>query len=169
METLHSETRTVHGIVYKVSVVASDEQPDLSWLGEFTDLTADAHGCGKRHVRNSYDSREYKYFCPAFGCDPRPWKEIAAENDWTKDQMFKAAQEDMTLAREWYDCYIMVEADLGFAGEAYASLGGLDWNNDEDFIEGEALTEVIAEAEYEVEQKLYHAILGGNPRLAVTS
>lgn len=161
MHTLMEDTRTVDGIVFTIRVVATDEQPDLSWLGEFTDLTADQHGCGKRHVRASYDSREYAYFCPAMGCDPRSWKEIAAENGWTKDQFFEAAQKDMEIAREWIDCGVMVTADLGPAGEAESSLWGLDWMNDEDYITKDVVDECVREVEAYAEHLLYRRVLGG--------
>lgn len=169
METLMQETRVIHGVSYVVKVVASGEQPDLSWLGEFTDLTADAHGCGKRHVRASYDDREYKYFCPAFGADPRPWKEIASDNGWSKDDMFAAAKGDLEIARDWWDAGVIVEADLGPIGIAGGSLWGLNWTMDEEYIVGDVVDECIREATYEAEQAIYHRIFGGNPRLAVVS
>lgn len=160
MDTIEKYTREIGGLVATVEIVP-DYDPDLSWLGEWTDLTADEHGCGKRHVRNgSYDSSCYRYFCPSFGCDPRPWREIAADNGWTKEQMFEAAQTDERTAREWYGCGVVVTIEAGdFEGSA--SLWGMDWMTDEDHIENDVVPELIAEAQAEVISKLTRKLMGG--------
>lgn len=160
MDTIEKYTREIGGLVATVEIVP-DYDPDLSWLGEWTDLTADEHGCGKRHVRNgSYDSHAYRYFCPSFGCDPRPWREIAADNGWTKEQMFEAAQTDERTAREWMGCGVVVTIEAGdFEGNA--SVWGFDMNTDENHIENEVVPELLLEAQAEVIAKLTRKLMGG--------
>ena len=79
--------------------------------------------------------------------------------------MFEAAKVDHDIAVNWWECYVIVTADLGPAGEAFSSLSGLNWAVDEDYILGDVVDEMLDEAEAEAERIFFHRILGGNVNL----